>query len=70
MADLKIMSMNVRGLADKQKRLDVFDYLKNLDNTIYCIQDMHCITENLHTYEQKWGNEISGHTTNSRGVAK
>ena len=71
MADFKILSLNARGLGDKHKRLDVFNYMKSLDYTIYCLQDMHCTSANLELYKREWGNTIyiSSHTGNSRGVA-
>ena len=47
--------MNCRGLADKHKRRDVFDYLKNKDFNIYCLQDIH-IDKKLERYvTAEWG---------------
>ena len=38
MADITILSMNARGLGDKMKRNDVFDYLKGQPHSIYVHQ--------------------------------
>ena len=36
---LKICSMNVRGITDSIKRKDVFNWLKDKNYSIYCLQD-------------------------------
>ena len=41
MASLKIGSMNVRGLSDPVKRRDVFEWLKEQNLSIVCLQDVH-----------------------------
>ena len=68
---ISIFSMNCRGLADKRKRRDVFDYLRNKKCNIYCLQDIH-IDKKLERYVlAEWGLEgvICGFTSNARGVA-
>jgi exonuclease III len=41
MSNIKIGSVNVRGLADPVKRRDVFLWLKEKDLDIVCLQDVH-----------------------------
>ena len=55
MSDLSIVSMNVRGLADHMKRLDVFDFLKKHNASIYCLQDFHSTMQNESDYKEEWG---------------
>ena len=57
MADFKTLSMNARGLADKNKRTDVFQILKTLNYTIYCIEDLHSTRSEETTYEKEWRNK-------------
>ena len=37
---IKIDSMNVRGLSNRAKRLDIFNWLNNKIFSIYCLQDI------------------------------
>ena len=72
MVDLKILSYNTQGLQTLQKRVDVFEYLKDKKSQIYCLQDTHFIKENEANIIDQWGNSnciLSNYKTNSRGVA-
>ena len=40
---LKIVSANCQGLRDKNKRLDVLNYLKQGGINIICLQDTHLL---------------------------
>ena len=68
---LKIASMNVRGLADPVKRNDVFDWLKQQDISICCLQDVHFKAEMHQLYQDEWGFkcEICSYSSEKRGVA-
>ena len=68
---IKICSMNVRGLAENKKRFDVFSWLKKKKFSIYCLQDIHVSECNELNFKQDWGSEVilHGFTTESRGVA-
>ena len=68
---LKICSINVRGLADAVKRIDLFNWLKKKQFSIYCLQDVHICQKNLKKFREDWGSEIlfSGISSESRGVA-
>jgi len=68
---IKIGSFNVRGLADPVKRKDVFEWLREQDLTIACLQDVHFTDREIKKYEDEWGGKciINGFTQASRGVA-
>ena len=68
---LKIGSMSVRGLANKQKSLDVFDWLKRKKMDIYCLQDTHSHPATEEQFVDDWGGNCSlnSNFSSSRGVA-
>ena len=68
---LKIISVNCQGLGNKQKRRDVFHFLREKKYSIYFLQDTH-FDEKLESYvSAEWGYKcfFSSFKTNSRGVA-
>ena len=69
--NVKIGSMNVRGLAEKTKRQDVFNWLKQKKYSILCLQDVHVGQKNRNAFIKDWGGEVllSSVSTESRGVA-
>ena len=71
MSNLKICSMNVRGLTDKQKRFDTLNWLKQKRLSIYCLQDIHIGPNNENAFKQDWGGEVifNSVSSESRGVA-
>ena len=71
MSDLKICSVNCRGIGDYRKRKDVFNYLRKLDCNIFLLQDVHCSREKVDSFQNMWGTPVivAPHTYNSRGVA-
>ena len=46
-ANLKISSINVRGLGNQHKRRDVMKYLKDMNYDIIFLQDTHLVEEKL-----------------------
>ena len=59
MTRLKITSVNCRGLHDSRKRKDVFNYLRNLKSSIFCLQDTHCTeSEKKKSVYSQWGHDI------------
>ena len=68
---IKIGSMNVRGLSNRAKRLDVFNWLNNKNFSIYCLQDIHVGPKYESSFKQDWGHEVvlSSFSSESRGVA-
>ncbi len=72
MADsLNILSMNVRGLGDAKKRRDVFNWLRDKNGAIYCLQDTHSIEKVERQWEAEWGYKaiFSSYKGDSRGSA-
>lgn len=69
--EIRISSLNCRGLCDRNKRKDVFDYLQGLKNHIYCLQDVHWDVNLVDTVPVEWGFDcyIAPGSNNSRGVA-
>ena len=70
MQSLRISSMNCRGLADKIKRVDVFEYMKKRFD-IVCLQDVHIAPDIVQAVSLEWGGKavISPYRSNARGVA-
>ena len=68
MVDLRILTFNRQGI---NKRLDVFDYLKNMNHDIYCLQGTHFTVDDEANIKSQWGNScIFNHSrSNARGVA-
>ena len=60
--------MNVRGITDP---LNVFNWLKDKNDSIYSLQDIHAGDKNKNGFEEDWGCEaiISSKSPESRGVA-
>ena len=71
MDNINIVSMNCRGLASRDKRKEVFQYLKLNKFHICCLQDTHFATNDKDNLRKEWGNEcfFSCKSSNSRGVA-
>ena len=69
--DLSIFSMNVRGLGNRVKRRDMFQWLKEHKYDISCLQDVH-ITQTMESnVRSEWGGAcvFSCFNSCSRGVA-
>ena len=68
---IKICTLNCRGLNDKEKRRDVFNYIKDKAFSIYCLQDVHWNSTWEKFIRTQWGYDcyIAGYKTNSRGTA-
>ena len=69
--NVKIISMNCRGLNGKQKRRDVLHYVRSKKASIICLQDVHFTTNMEAMVKAEWGGEVlfSYLASNSRGVA-
>ena len=68
---IKIVSYNCQGLNSKEKRRDVFDYLKAKNCHIYCLQDTHFSEKEEISIKNLWGGDciFNSFATNKRGVA-
>lgn len=67
----RILSVNCNGLKTDQRREEVFDYLKQMDYDIYCLQETHFIDKKEETIKREWNGTwfFDNHTSQSRGVA-
>ena len=68
-----IISLNVRGLRQKQKRLSVFDWLKKFhygDSSFIFMQETHSTSDVELLWKKEWGGEIyfNHGSSNSSGV--
>ena len=71
MADLKIVSLNVRGLRSRDKRLKIFEWIKMKHKAdIVCLQETHSTLLDEKLWADEWGGEIhfSHGDANARGV--
>ena len=69
--NIKITSMNCQGLRDMKKRIDVLQYLEEINSEIYYLQDTHWLTDEKKYIKNQWRGEcfLNGHKSNSRGIA-
>lgn len=68
---ISVGCMNCRGLADKYKRNDVFNWFRNKRFDISVLIDSHCNAENENKWKAEWGNEViyASVAGDSRGIA-
>ena len=72
MYQFKCISINVNGIAEKQKRNLIFDYIRHVHADIYCLQETHNDHKiNEDQWEKEWGGQCiwSTGSNRSRGVA-
>ena len=55
--DVKLYSLNVRGLRDKVKRRCMFDWLRNTQYDIFILQETHSTTEVEKYWSSEWGSK-------------
>ena len=53
--DLKICSLNVRGLGERLKRRETFNWLRAKKFSIYLLQETHCSENTTATWSSEWG---------------
>ena len=69
---VNLMSLNVNGVRDKEKRLAIFDWLKEQNADVIFLQETHAESdEDILAWGKEWGGEFySSHVSNfSKGVA-
>ena len=68
---IKVLSANCQGLRNTQKLDDILTYLKEKKINIACLQDTHLLESDIPLLKKFWKGDIfiSGHKSNSRGVA-
>lgn len=66
-----ISSLNVRGLGNKQKRQQLFEWLDSQPCSIYMLQETHSNNYHSEIWKKEWKGEsyFSGNKTNKEGVA-
>jgi len=66
----QICSLNVRGLGDKTKRREVFNWLKAKKFSIFRLQEVHRVKENIPMYLAEWGYQglFSCYSSSKAGV--
>ena len=55
---LKLLSLNVRGLRNVNKRRAIFSYLKTQKATIFCLQETYSSIEGEKVWAAEWGGKI------------
>ena len=56
--DFTIITCNVRGLGDSNKRRAVFHYLHQKKVEIIFLQELHSLHQSEVTWSNEWGNKI------------
>ena len=66
----KIISLNVRGLQNQNKRGAIFSYLKSQKATLYCLQETYSLSNDEKVWPVEWGGQMifSHGTAHSKGV--
>ena len=70
MCELKIASLNVRGIGNTNKRRETFNWLRTKQLSIYFLQEPHCTENKADQWRAEWGYRalFSSHSSNSAGV--
>ena len=58
MAVLKFLSLNVRGLRNREKRRSIFSYLKNQKASVYLLQETFSNDKGEKIWLAEWGGQI------------
>ena len=58
MSGLKIITCNVRGLGDKNKRRQILNHVRTLKADIVFMQETHCTKNKRKLWRNEWGNQI------------
>ena len=56
--DLKCRSLNVRGLNSYEKRIVLFDWLRDAEYDVICLQETHFIKSREFVYNFRWNGKI------------
>ena len=67
---IKLCTLNVKGLAGKNKRIQVFEWLKQNKFNLCFLQELHCTSENYNLWQNEWKDYLflSGNKSNSLGI--
>ena len=53
--EIQISSLNVRGIGDKQKRSELFNWLRSKKFPLYLLQEVHCSNDTVSIWSSEWG---------------
>jgi len=53
--NLKIATLNVRGIGNNTKRREVFNWLRSKNVSIYMLQEAHCTENTRDIWTSEWG---------------
>ena len=53
--DIKVLSLNVRGIRDPTKRAKIFHYLKRFNAYVILLQESHVLHDDLDLWKANWG---------------
>ena len=53
--EIQISSLNVRGMGDKQKRSEIFNWLRSKNFSLYLLQEVHCSNDKISIWSSEWG---------------
>ena len=69
-SNLKVISLNVRGIRNQNKRRAIFCYLKQQKATIFCLQETYSQPDDEKIWSAEWGGKIlfCHGTVHSKGV--
>lgn len=70
-AKVKVVTLNVNGLKDSDKRRNIFHFLKSVDSNVILLQETHSTISDEKMWSNEWGSHfLFSHGTNmARGVA-
>ena len=68
---ITLLSVNCRGLNNKEKQYDILNYIKEATINIACLQDTHLVESMESVVKHDWDGEVylNGSRSNARGVA-
>ena len=70
---IKVCSLNCRGLTAKEKKLNVYNFLRQNKINIACLQETYCTNKSVRSFNHHFNNEIIHHSLSdschSRGVS-
>ena len=52
--EIQISSLNVRGIGDKQKRSELFSWLRSKKFSLYLLQEVHCSNDIISMWSSEW----------------
>ena len=68
--NIKICTLNVKGINNKEKRIKMFKWLEEKKYNICLLQESHLTDTVIEALKHEWDGDIylSGHHTNKQGI--